>query len=146
MVYLHNSSNANCDIVHLKFVFTRYWIPQILISYDGSLYHFGNFGNFACTYGFRHITGSPYYPRKNAEAETGVQTRKRLLKSNYDVYAALLTYRSTPLQRGFIPAELSMGRNLEKVCLFHSTWTKSLTMKFNLNLTPKCKMLNVFCT
>ena len=37
---------------------------------------------------------------------------KALLRKNEDPYPALLAYRSTPLQNGFSPSELLMGRRL----------------------------------
>ena len=41
-----------------------------------------------------------------------VRTVKALLRKNEDQYPALLAYRSTPLQNGFSPSELLMGRRL----------------------------------
>ena len=41
-----------------------------------------------------------------------VQTTKNLLTKSDDPYEALLAYRATPLENGFSPAELCMGRRL----------------------------------
>ena len=41
-----------------------------------------------------------------------VQTTKNLLTKSDDPYEALLAYRATPLENGFRPAELCMGRRL----------------------------------
>ena len=59
-------------------------------------------------YGFTHITSSPRYP----QSKRAVRTVKNLLDKNRDPYAALLAYRSTPLENGYSPAELLMGRKL----------------------------------
>ena len=41
-----------------------------------------------------------------------MKTVKELLKRNEDPYLAMMTYRSTPLQNGYSPAELLMSRRL----------------------------------
>ncbi|KAJ8369344.1 hypothetical protein SKAU_G00093720 [Synaphobranchus kaupii] len=51
------------------------------------------------------------FPQSNGEAECMVQTVKNLKKAA-DPYLALLAYRVTPLQNGYSPAELLMGRQL----------------------------------
>ena len=58
------------------------------------------------------ITSSPYYTMGNGEAERAVKTIKSLLGKETDPYVALLSYRATPLQVGYSPAELLMSRRL----------------------------------
>ena len=70
------------------------------------------FSKFAEEWGFTHLTSSPYYPQSNGEAERAVKTVKSLITKSEDPYLALLSYRSTPLQNGYTPAELLMGRKL----------------------------------
>ena len=62
--------------------------------------------------GFKHTTSSPHSPHSNGEAERAVRKNKGLLQKAADPYLALLAYPSTPLQHGWSPAELSMGRKL----------------------------------
>ncbi|UYV80976.1 hypothetical protein LAZ67_19002333 [Cordylochernes scorpioides] len=45
-------------------------------------------------------------------AEAGVKIAKLILKKNQDPSLGLLEYRSTPLENGYSPAELLMGRKL----------------------------------
>ena len=60
------------------------------------------------------MTSSPRYPKANGEAERAVGTVKGLWKSNpKDPHLSLLTYRTTPLENGYTPAELLMGRQLQ---------------------------------
>ena len=59
-------------------------------------------------YGFTHITSSPRYP----QSKRALRTVKSLLDKNRDPYAALLAYRSTPLENSYSPAEHLMGRKL----------------------------------
>ena len=70
------------------------------------------FAGFAASYRFRHVTSSPRFPQSNGEAERAVQTVKNLLKKAADLYLALLAYTATPLQSGYSPAQLLMGRRL----------------------------------
>ncbi len=99
-------------ITHLKSIFARHGIPQYVISENGTQYSSQLFSDFAKRYGFRHITSSPRYPQTNGEANRVVQTIKKLLDKSSDPHLALLLYRVTPLQLGYSPAELLMGRNL----------------------------------
>ena len=68
---------------------------------------------FAAEYEFTHVTSSPKHPQTNGEAERAVKTFKQLQKKNKDPYMALLMYGASPLQNGFSPAELLMGRKLQ---------------------------------
>ncbi|UYV83983.1 K02A2.6-like [Cordylochernes scorpioides] len=70
------------------------------------------FENFARQYGFTHVTSSPRFPQSNGMAEAGVKIAKLILKKNQDPSLGLLEYRSTPLENGYSPAELLMGRKL----------------------------------
>ena len=99
-------------ITHLKSNFARYGIPDTVVSDNGPQYSAADFSNFAMHYGFTHVTSSPKYPQANGEAERAVRTEKNLLKKSDDPYLAMLAYRSTPLENGYSPAELLMGRRL----------------------------------
>ncbi|KAK7918628.1 hypothetical protein WMY93_009912 [Mugilogobius chulae] len=87
-------------------------IPEVLMSDNGPQFSGQTFADFSAAYGFKHVTSSPRFPQSNGEAERAVQTVKNLLKKAADPYLALLAYRATPLQNGYSPAELLMGRRL----------------------------------
>ncbi|UYV79044.1 hypothetical protein LAZ67_17000853 [Cordylochernes scorpioides] len=87
--------------------------PETVVSDNGT--QFGaarEFANFARQYGFTHVTSSPRFPQSNGMAEAGVKIAKLILKKNQDPSLGLLEYRSTPLENGYSPAELLMGRKL----------------------------------
>lgn len=106
------STSSNDVIRHLKSIFSRHGIPESVMSDNGPQYSAASFNNFAKEYGFTHITSSPRYPQANGAAERAVKTVKELLDKNDDPYLAMLDYRSTPLENGYSPAQLLMGRNL----------------------------------
>ncbi|UYV62413.1 hypothetical protein LAZ67_2000471, partial [Cordylochernes scorpioides] len=96
-----------------KSIFARHGIPETVVSDNGT--QFGaarEFANFARQYGFTHVTSSPRFPQSNGMAEAGVKIAKLILKKNQDPSLGLLEYRSTPLENGYSPAELLMGRKL----------------------------------
>ncbi|UYV67105.1 hypothetical protein LAZ67_4003902, partial [Cordylochernes scorpioides] len=104
---------ANVVVRSCKSIFARHGIPETVVSDNGT--QFGaarEFANFARQYGFTHVTSSPRFPQSNGMAEAGVKIAKLLLKKNQDLSLGLLEYRSTPLENGYSPAELLMGRKL----------------------------------
>ena len=100
-------------ISKIKSIFSVHGIPDVVISDNGPQFSSADFKAFANEYGFTHTTSSPRYPQSNGEAERAVQTVKQMLKKAKDPYAAILQYRATPLQNGYSPSELLMGRNLK---------------------------------
>ncbi|UYV69742.1 K02A2.6-like [Cordylochernes scorpioides] len=104
---------ANVVVRSCKSIFARHGIPETVVSDNGT--QFGaarEFANFARQYGFTHVTSSPRFPQSNGMAEAGVKIAKMILKKNQDPSLGLLEYRSTPLENGYSPAELLMGRKL----------------------------------
>ena len=84
-----------------------------MITDNGPQFDFQEMKEFSQSYGFRHITTSPYYPQANGLAERTVKTVKSLLQHSSDPYRALLSYRATPMPWcALSPAELLMGRKI----------------------------------
>ena len=96
----------------LKELFSTHGIPDIIVSDNGPQFSPDTFRLFTTEYDFVLATSSPKYSRANGEVERVVRTVKALLRKNEDPCPALLAYRSTPLQNGFSPSELLMGRRL----------------------------------
>ncbi|UYV65991.1 K02A2.6-like, partial [Cordylochernes scorpioides] len=104
---------ANVVVRSCKSIFARHVISETVVSDNGT--QFGaalEFANFARQYGFTHATSSPRFPQSNGMAEAGVKIAKLILKKNLDPSLGLLEYRSTPLENGYRPAELLIGRKL----------------------------------
>ena len=106
------STSSLAVIHHFKSIFARYGIPVELTTDNGPQFSANVFSEFSNTYGFTHKTSSPHFPQSNGEAKRAVQTTKQILAKNKDPYLGLLAYRSTPLENGYSPSELLMGRKL----------------------------------
>ncbi|XP_046855956.1 uncharacterized protein K02A2.6-like [Xenia sp. Carnegie-2017] len=109
---LKKSTTAEDVINHMKSIFSRHGIPETVVTDNGPQYAAAIFSKFAEEWGFTHLTSSPRYPQSNGEAERAVKTAKNLIIKSEDPYSGLLAYRSSPLQNGYSPAELLMGRKL----------------------------------
>lgn len=105
-------ATAETVVAALKDVFARHGTPETVMSDNGPQYSGSVFHSFAKAYGFAHVTSSPRYPQANGEAERAVATVKGLWKGKGDKAAALQTYRATPLESGYSPAQLLMGRQI----------------------------------
>ena len=104
--------NSTHLVGKLKNMFSKFGIPEVVVSDNGPQFQSAVFKQFAMDYGFDHVTSNPHYPQENGCAERAVQTAKRIL-SQEDVFLALMSYRSTPLDTtGYSPAHLLMGRQL----------------------------------
>ena len=107
------SITSNPVIAGMKSIFSRYGIPELLITDNGPQYVCKEFKEFAEKYEFKHTTSSPRFPQSNGQAERTIQTVKQLLTRSDDPFLALLVYRATPLPWcGYSPAKLLMGRNV----------------------------------
>ena len=115
------TTSAGKTIEVLRELFSRYGLPQVLVSDNGPQFTASEFGQFMKVNGIAHRRGAPYHPATNGEAERFVQTFKLALnKSQNDggtlsqrLSVFLLSYRTTPhTTTGVPPAELFMGRQL----------------------------------
>ena len=115
---LNNNTTTQSVVSHLKSQFARHGIPDILMTDNGPQFTAAQFQEFVSTYGFEHITSSPYKHNSNGLAEKAVQTVKHLLtkakKDNKDPYLALLAYRATPRSSSISsPAQRLFSRNVK---------------------------------
>ncbi|XP_065180108.1 uncharacterized protein K02A2.6-like [Sycon ciliatum] len=99
-------------IAALNMHFARHGFPDSFVSDNGPQFASSEFALFLTRHDIEHRTSSPRYPQSNGMVERSVRTIKELLRKSTDLPTALLAYRSTPLQCGFTPAQLLMGRQL----------------------------------
>ena len=105
-------TNSDTVIQKLKSVFTRFGIPEEVMTDNGPQFSAEQFRCFAAEYDFQHVTSSPHFPQSNGMAERAVKTAKWILKQD-DPHLALLSYRSTPTEpTRESPAKLLMGREI----------------------------------
>ena len=110
---MSKSHTMASDVInHLKSIFARHGIPELVVSDNGPQFKAAEIGTFAEDYNFTHVTSSPKYPQANGEVERTIKTVKSMLKKEKDPYKALVAYRATPLASGYSPIELLMGRKI----------------------------------
>ena len=90
--------SSRATIETLKQHFARYGKPDEVISDNGPQFGSGEFASFANNYEFTHTTTSPHYAQANGQIERTIQTVKKMMAKSSDIYKALLSYRSTPLE------------------------------------------------
>ena len=94
---------------------------------NGLQYSADFFKEFATQYSFTHTTSSPQFPQVNRAAERAMRTIKDPLNKSDDPYLAILIYRLTPLENGYSPAELLMGRKLRTTIPTNITNNETMT-------------------
>ena len=116
-IEVENISRLNTGGVSkaLKTMFSRYGIPDELVTDNGPQFASSEFAMFARHWGFKHVTSSPRYPQSNGKAENAVKTVKRLFtkcrEAGESEYRALLDWRNTPSEGlGTSSAQQFLGR------------------------------------
>uniref|UniRef100_A0A1X7U9T7 Integrase catalytic domain-containing protein n=1 Tax=Amphimedon queenslandica TaxID=400682 RepID=A0A1X7U9T7_AMPQE len=84
------SITATKVITALKSIFSRYGIPEVLMSDNCPKFACSQMKDIATQYQSTHITSRPLYPQSNGLAERSVKTVKALLQDAEDPYLALL--------------------------------------------------------
>ena len=110
-----HSTTARSVTAKLKHHFSRYGIPDTIISDNGPPFSSKDFDDFTRKLGIKHITISPYNSKANGKAESAVKSAKKMLKkcsaTGEDEDIALLNIRNTPTQGvDSSPAQRFLGR------------------------------------
>ena len=110
------------DVVNkLTPLFAMFGLPEVIVTDNGPQFRALEWKTFMIRNAIRHVTGAPYHPQTNGEAERFVQTFKHARRVTSDskltlvgrMHKFLFDYRSTPhAVTGRSPAEMMFGRNL----------------------------------
>ncbi|KAI5754945.1 hypothetical protein M8J77_012823 [Diaphorina citri] len=132
-----NGTSSKNVILHMKSIFARHGIPQILVSDNGPQFSSSEFKKFVSDFDFKHITSSPRYPKSNGEAEAAVKVIKRLLSKckhdGSDPYIALLNLRNTPKSFCPSPSQLLYSRELNSKIPTNVKFLKPKIHRYNKN-------------
>jgi len=122
-VVVMRSTTSEATIDALRSIFSRFGLPEEVVSDNGPQLASEEFAVFMSKNGIKHTLVPPYHPSSNGAAERAVQVVKRGLAKLDTAYPHLslkqklanflLAYRDTPQSTtGVSPAELMLGRRL----------------------------------
>ena len=120
-------------INHLKEIFAIHCIPDVIRNDRGLQFTSIVFKNFATKNNISLTYSDPYFSQGNGCAERAVRVARMLFKQA-DPLAALMAYRTTPLDietTGYSPSQLLMGRDIK-------TMLPMLPHKLFPKYTPSC--------
>ncbi|XP_062603216.1 uncharacterized protein K02A2.6-like [Saccostrea cucullata] len=114
--YLPTTTSARV-ISLLKKQFSRFGIPNVIISDGGPQFRCQEFQDFVKTWKIDHRFSSPMHQQANGKAESAVKIIKTLMikaqEDETDPYEALLEQRCTPRQdTGLSPAQMMFNREI----------------------------------
>ena len=120
IIEMTSTTTANTIRV-LREIFTRYGLPEQLVSDNGPQFVSSKFSEFCKSNGIKHYRVAPYHLASNGLAERMVQSFKQSMKKSsndgipfqHRLANFLLMYRTTPhATTNTPPCELLMGRPL----------------------------------
>lgn len=124
--------NTSSSVIEfLKEQFSRYGIPDKVVTDNGPQFSSQELCQFTLNWEFVKVSSSPHHHKGNGKVESAVKTAKSLLKKtlkdNKDPWLALLDQRNTPTE--------SMGTSSAQRLM--SRRTKTLLLTTNNLLYPK---------
>ena len=114
------STNADATTSAMRNIFSRYGIPDQVVSDRGPPFQSADYEDFLRKNAAQRVLVSPYHQSSNGQVERFIQTFKRFLETSRTqpnllskIPNFLLTYRSTPhATTGTSPAKLFLGREV----------------------------------
>ena len=111
------TSTASCVVKHLKPIYARHGIPDILVA-DNMPFASSEMRSFAAEWDFEIKPSSPEYPQSNGQGERMIgavkQLMRKTLEESKDIHLALLEYRNTPVAGlKYSPVQLLVSRMLK---------------------------------
>ena len=73
-----SSETSKSVIRSLMAIFSRFGVPDTLVTDNGSCFASSEVAKFADQWNFEHVTSSPRYPQNNGKADNAVRTVERL--------------------------------------------------------------------
>lgn len=103
-VFTMTSTLSEKTIEVLRSLFSRYGLPEQIVTDNGPQFTSAEFSDFTKGNGIKHIRSAPYHPASNGQVERFVQTLKRSLKASQQdnkslqhlLSEFLFEYRATP--------------------------------------------------
>jgi len=135
--------NTSSSVIEfLKEQFSRYGIPDTVVTDNGPQFSSQEFHQFTLKWEFVHVSSSPHHHKSNGKVESAVKIAKSLimksLKDNKDPWLALLDQRNTPTESiGTSPAQRLMSRRTRTLLL---TAANLLYPKVPESVTEKLKL------
>uniref|UniRef100_A0A5S6R6A2 RNA-directed DNA polymerase n=1 Tax=Trichuris muris TaxID=70415 RepID=A0A5S6R6A2_TRIMR len=131
-ILMTNTVTTTSTLVMLTELFSRFGLPDTLVTDNGTQFRSAEFKDFCQRNGIEHVFSPPYHPQSNGQAERFVDTFKRsLLKMKAEgsiseiLSTFLLRYRSSPnpsIEGCCSPAEIMFGRKIKTdLTLLHPT-------------------------
>ena len=110
-----SSETSKSVIRSLMAIFSRFGVPDTLVTDNGPCIASSELAKFADQWNFQHVTSSPRYPQSNGKAENAVRTVERLFTkcraAGISEFQALLDWRNTPSEgMDTSPAQSLLGR------------------------------------
>ena len=79
-VVKYRRSTCKTTIKFLHEIFTRFGVPDTIVSDNGTQFTAREFGDFCKEFSISYVTTAPFHPRSNGRAERFVDTFKRVLR------------------------------------------------------------------
>ncbi|CAI2724590.1 unnamed protein product [Schistosoma spindalis] len=121
-IFLMEHPTASCTVSKLRQLFSRFGVPELIVSDNGTQFTSVIFSQFCRQNGIHHVRTPPFHPQSNGQVERFVSTFKNALKKSKGegtieeiLERFLLIYRSTPNPqtiKGVSPAEALLGRKI----------------------------------
>ena len=120
-VFVTDDTTAEGKIITLCSLFARLGLPDQIVSNNRPQFTSEAFRKFTTDNGIKHVTGAPYHPATNRQAEKLEQSFKKRVKAyksgrtlQHKLDRFLLAYRSAPhATTSLSPAQLLLGRNVK---------------------------------
>ena len=82
-ISLHPNKRSATVVTHTKRIFSKFGIPEKVVSDIESEYIRKDYKLFSKRWDFKHNSSSPHYPKSNGQIKRTIQTIKKILKKAF---------------------------------------------------------------